>query len=351
MKLLFTSILIFAAFFGNCQKTERETLTEKYIEHFRQIAIDEMQKTGIPASITLAQGLLESGIGQSRLAVHGNNHFGIKCHTGWKGGKMYHDDDAKGECFRTYGSANESYHDHSIFLTGRARYNPCFEYGNTDYTNWAHCLKSAGYATNPQYAFLLIRKIEENQLFIYDHKNWQERLEIIKMNEALVAGNYVEAATDQTNVFVKAEPTVATQKVQPVVKFVEKEKVEEVETIEPLGVNINYFNRRKFVEYDEAVSLQEVVSDFDLPSLKQIAKYNEIDLYSPIPAQRKIFLQPKRNKAPFGYDFHTVKNGESMLYISNLYGMRTKALYKKNRMTLGEEPQIGKILSLRKKVK
>ncbi len=127
-----------------------------------------MRRTGIPASITLAQGMLESNYGRSTLATKGNNHFGIKCHNDWRGEKIYHDDNRRGECFRSYPTVEDSYRDHSDFLTTGSRYKDLFKLSNTDYKGWAHGLKKAGYATDPQYATLLINKIDDYGLHAYD---------------------------------------------------------------------------------------------------------------------------------------------------------------------------------------
>ena len=142
----------------------------QYLTIFGPIAQREMREYKIPASITLAQGLLESGFGEGRLAIEANNHFGIKCHRGWQGGRIYHDDDKKWECFRVYADAGESYRDHSLFLTGRDRYAFLFRLGKKDYKAWAKGLKKAGYATDPKYPDKLIRLIERFQLDAYDKK-------------------------------------------------------------------------------------------------------------------------------------------------------------------------------------
>jgi len=142
--------------------------TEQYIAKYNGIAIDEMNRYGIPASITLAQGILESGNGESRLATEGKNHFGIKCHSNWSGKTIMEDDDEKGECFRKYSKVADSYRDHSLFLTERGRYSFLFEYNKTDYKKWAKGLKKAGYATNPKYPSLLIDLIEEYDLSRFD---------------------------------------------------------------------------------------------------------------------------------------------------------------------------------------
>ena len=143
---------------------------DNYIEKFGPIARDEMKAFGVPASITLAQGILESGMGYGRLALQGNNHFGIKCHSDWKGKRIYHDDDLKGECFRVYNDPATSYRDHSLFLTGRSRYSFLFDIKTSNYEAWAKGLKKAGYATDPKYPDKLISLIERFDLTRYDIK-------------------------------------------------------------------------------------------------------------------------------------------------------------------------------------
>ena len=145
-----------------------QSKTESYISKYSSVAVVEMNKYSIPASITLAQGILESGNGESRLAVDGKNHFGIKCHSNWNGKTIIVDDDEKGECFRKYSNVAESYRDHSLFLSERGRYSFLFAYKKSDYKKWAKGLKKAGYATNPKYASLLIDLIEKYELYHYD---------------------------------------------------------------------------------------------------------------------------------------------------------------------------------------
>lgn len=157
-----------------------------YLRIFGPIAQREMKAYKIPASITLAQGLLESGFGEGRLALEGNNHFGIKCHRDWQGGRIYHDDDEKGECFRVYADAGESYRDHSLFLSERDRYAFLFRLGKRDYKAWARGLKKAGYATDPKYPEKLIRLIERFGLAEFDKKEAQE---IITQKEKVPQSN------------------------------------------------------------------------------------------------------------------------------------------------------------------
>ena len=163
----FTAILILLIL-SSIQLDAQKLTREQYIKKYKDIAIKQMHRHKIPASIILAQGCLESNDGNSSLAKKANNHFGIKCHDGWKGKKIKQDDDKRNECFRKYDSAVDSYTDHSYFLTSRPRYNSLFDLPITDYKGWAHGLKAAGYATNPKYAKLLIDIIEEYQLYKYD---------------------------------------------------------------------------------------------------------------------------------------------------------------------------------------
>lgn len=163
--ILLAGILLTA--FGSLRAQVRQT-REEYIDRYKSIAVAHMERYGIPASITMAQGILESDCGNSRLSLMSNNHFGIKCKRNWTGEKVYHDDDAKGECFRSYPTVEASYQDHAEFLDSQPRYDSLFAYSPTDYKSWARGLKAAGYATAPDYAQRLCRIIEEAQLFLLD---------------------------------------------------------------------------------------------------------------------------------------------------------------------------------------
>lgn len=184
-KISLLLLFLFAAMAVSAQQLTRE----QYIAKYKTIAVKQMQKHKIPASITLAQGCLESGDGNSALARKANNHFGIKCHDGWKGKSFRQDDDERNECFRKYDNAVDSYTDHSYFLTSRPRYNSLFDLKITDYKGWAHGLKAAGYATNPKYAQLLIDIIEEYKLYKYDNgvaaKEEKEAQRIAKKEKSL----------------------------------------------------------------------------------------------------------------------------------------------------------------------
>jgi LysM repeat protein len=167
MKKLSLPILFCLLFACNATFGQTSQVVRDYIARFRDIAIAEMQRTGVPASITLAQGILETEAGKSPLVIKSNNHFGIKCKSDWRGEYVTHDDDAKGECFRKYNDPAESYKDHSDFLKNRPHYAPLFKLSVTDYEAWAYGLKKAGYATNPKYPQLLIKLIRDYDLQQY----------------------------------------------------------------------------------------------------------------------------------------------------------------------------------------
>ena len=155
--------------FASAPAAAQSRLTrEEYVERYKSIAVAHMERYGIPASITMAQGILESDSGNSRLSVESNNHFGIKCKRGWTGPRVFHDDDAPDECFRAYESVEASYHDHAVFLDTQPRYDSLFAYPSTDYKSWARGLKAAGYATAPDYAQRLVRLIESMKLYLLD---------------------------------------------------------------------------------------------------------------------------------------------------------------------------------------
>jgi hypothetical protein len=145
-----------------------QTLTNDYINDYKDLAVEEMKLYNIPASITLSQGILESSNGESMLATKANNHFGIKCHSSWQGDRVFHDDDEKGECFRKYNNVEDSYRDHSLFLANSSRYSFLFDIPIQNYKSWAKGLKKAGYATNPKYSKLLINIIKRYNLDQYD---------------------------------------------------------------------------------------------------------------------------------------------------------------------------------------
>jgi len=297
---------------------------KQYIDRFGDLAVTEMKRTGIPASITLAQGLLESDNGNSTLAVKGNNHFGIKCHNSWNGQKIYHDDDRRNECFRKYGTAWESYRDHSDFLSGSQRYASLFDLKTTDYKGWARGLKKAGYATNREYAELLIRIIEENNLQAYDRGVVARKEDTVE--QVVVTENQTE------NEQVNANETVTD--------------------IDNFIVNINartalQINRIDYVVVKSGDTFVGLAEEFEL-MYWEIFKYNELTRDAKLVPGQILYLQPKRNKAEIGNDYHQVKEGETMHSISQIYGIKVARLYTMNLMEEGSEPATGEKLWLRK---
>lgn len=288
------------------QPAERRITRSEYIEKYKEDAIQEMHHSGVPASITLAQGILESGDGNSPLALYANNHFGIKCHAAWKGETFIMDDDEKNECFRKYNSAYESFKDHSEFLTSRSRYADLFELNITDYKGWATGLKAAGYATNPKYADLLIALIEKHELNQYD--------------------NYAKVPSKQ----------LAKNKTSSILAENQSKRV------------IKLRNNVKYTFVSEGDDVASIAADFDMNTW-QIYKYNDLNKSDKLKSGEIIYLQPKRNKAT--EEFHTVKSGESMRDIAQMHGIKLKQLYKKNNLIVGTQPQAGQKLSLRKKLK
>lgn len=281
---------------------------ENYIQQYKSVAIEQMHKYKIPASITLAQGLLESGAGQSRLARKANNHFGIKCHN-WNGKRMYHDDDRKDDCFRSYNSALESYEDHSKFLRSGSRYSKLFKLKITDYKGWARGLKSAGYATASNYASKLIQIIELYELDQYDKEKKKE-------------------------VFVKTISVAST----PVVKVVKKD-VPHV---------IYKFNKIYYLKARTGDTWESVAKEVGV-SAHRLLKYNERPRGYKLAAGDIVYLNKKKNKAPkeFKNRPHVVKTGESMYIISQLYGIKVDRLYKMNNLPADFEIQVGDVLRVR----
>ena len=297
-----------------------------YIETFRDIAIRKMEEYKIPASITLSQGILESGSGKSALAVEANNHFGIKCHKEWTGMTYTMDDDSKNECFRKYASAEESFNDHSLFLTSRPRYAGLFELDIKDYKGWAYGLKSAGYATNPKYSEILIRIIEENELFLYDHP----------VSGAL-AKKTDKKPKESKPVKPASEKSKSIQLAPTSLEFVE------IYT----GNRSVYINNRSKLTFARAGDdVHSIAKDFGIHAF-QVLKYNELGKSEPIAEGQAIYIVPKKSKSQSTSE-HKISSGETMRQISQFYGIKLKSLYKINKMESGHEPQPGTRIKLKK---
>ncbi len=279
-----------------------------YISKYKDFAIQSMKEYKIPASITLAQGILESGAGLSKLAKQGNNHFGIKCGRNWRGRKTYHDDDARNECFRAYKSAKESYDDHSVFLANGPRYAFLFDLDITDYKGWARGLKKAGYATDPSYANRLISIIEEYELYTFDSgttgsKGWFS-----------VRG--AKSKPHQTPVQAIQQHTV------------------------------RLCNDLVYVEARHGDSFDTISKEFGV-SARRLMRYNELHKGYTLIAGDRVFLKRKKKKAEKQFKVYVVEGGDSMHSISQQFGIRLKSLYKMNRKDHEYMPEVGDILRLR----
>lgn len=281
----FSGILLFAF---QCLHAQGPPHRQAYIERYHQVAIREMQQYGIPASITLAQGILESGDGRSKLAVQANNHFGIKCHLEWEGERVYHDDDKDDECFRKYDHPEDSYRDHSLFLTTRDRYAFLFELRHDDYRAWAKGLQKAGYATNPQYADKLIHLIEEYHLHQYD----------LNVPDAVLGDHAIRQ--------------------------------------HPAGV--------KYVLVQSGDTWEALANELDM-SVDRLLKYNDRTYDQPLEDGDYVFIQKKRKKG--SQREYTVQEGDDMHQIAQQFGIRLEYLYKRNNMAVGQQARSGDVLILR----
>lgn len=302
MRAFFVSVVLLAVLHLQAQTARNQTY-QQYINQYKDVAIQQMQRYHIPASITLAQGLFESGAGRSDLARKANNHFGIKCGGDWNGRRTYQDDDASNECFRVYDSAYESYEDHSRFLSGRQRYQSLFKLKTTDYKGWAHGLKAAGYATNPKYAQKLIDLIELYQLDQYDRAKDYDRV---------MADHARGHATG-------GQPHV-----------------------------IKMFNKNYYLIARRGDTFKSLADEVDI-SYRKLARYNERDKHDQLREGEVVWLKKKQKKAPKEYKDrpHVVRPGESMYSIAQQYGIRLKSLYKRNGLTPDYELRTGDVLRLR----
>ncbi len=301
MKILRFAVVILPFLLVSCSVTKQTAVPTStagkdaysaYIARYSDMAVDQMKQYGIPASITLAQGLLESDAGRSTLASKCNNHFGIKCHNDWKGRKMYHDDDERQECFRCYGSPEDSYRDHSLFLVNGARYKDLFKLGATDYKGWAKGLKAAGYATSPTYAQKLIELIERYGLDRYDTRNG-----------------------------VRLKPGQLPH--------------------QPLLVN-----GQRCVRLREGETLKDIAREYGM-QLRLLRRFNEVDRKFTPPVGTLVYLERKKSRADREHRTYVVRKGDSLWSISQQFGVRMNSLASRNRLGDDNPLTVGMTLVLR----
>jgi LysM repeat protein len=302
----------------HAQTQKKNPDAENYIETYKYFAIGEMHRSGIPASITLAQGILESNSGKSPLAQYANNHFGIKCQTVWQGETYYQTDDAENECFRKYNSVAESFIDHSEFLRSRSRYSALFQLSANDYEAWAFGLKQAGYATNPQYAEILISKVTLYDLNKYDQ----------------VTPKKLQAMRDETKE-----------------NFDYDDRIINFETVKNANIiggkhQENYFNGIRTVVFRNGDTLESIAKEMAM-NLKRLQKYNEYDGTQKFVAGDRVYLQPKKKKLPVY--FHKVKANESLWDIAQKYGLQLKRIVALNQLPKNAEVMTGEMINLHDK--
>lgn len=369
MKNILTFILAFCVSLVASASPTNKTPQEKYIEKYAPLAVSEMYRSGVPASITLAQGLLESGNGQSELARMSNNHFGIKCHNNWKGGKVYYDDDAKGECFRKYSHPSESYRDHSDFLRFRDRYKFLFDYRVTDYKAWAHGLKKAGYATDPAYPKKLIKLIEEYDLHQYDRKPASFGKSYNKKDDKKQPQKHVEEKPIEQKPFKETpvkEQKIKEKKKEKKVKKVKKVKeqelplspnvVEQVKVLDEKQKEVFHFslarkvytqNNVPFVYAEDGDTYATIAASHNL-FVREILKFNDLKKDSPLTPGTVVYLKPKKKSAAKGVEKYVWESGDNLRDVAQRFGVRLESINRLNGFEDGAAPREGDIIVLRK---
>ena len=309
------SVFFCSSVFGqNKQNNGYEEAVKSYIETYRDIAVKEMMEYRIPASITMAQGIYESNAGRSRLAIEANNHFGIKCHLEWTGDTFIQDDETKNECFRKYSNPEESFRDHSYFLSQRDRYKSLFNLDIADYKGWANGLKACGYATNPQYPQHLIQTIEDYALYRLD-----------------VADFSLVFSDTTTTVKDTVRKTVTVAKVD---LFAEGP-----------GKRMVYLNNGlQYIVFRKNDDIKEVAKAFHVTERK-IRKFNDMKKDAQLVAGQMVYLEPKKKKGSITR--HIVRPGETLYTISQAYGIELSQVYKINKLKPGHPVRQGQKILLR----
>lgn len=311
----FLIILLFSAPLAMTAQTAVSATTRvEYIALYKDLAIRQMKESGIPASIILAQGCLESGNGNGRLSVEANNHFGIKCHQSWTGERIYHDDDERQECFRKYPSPEGSFRDHSDFLRYRDRYKFLFDLEPTDYKAWAYGLKKAGYATNPEYAERLIKIIEENKLYVYD-----------------------------TGVTIEV----------PAPSVIEAPKLAETphgkRDIINISRDIYERNGVRYVLARTNDTYAKIAVEYDIKP-RRILSFNDATADAALQKGQVVYIEAKKRKAAKLQPVHIADKGETLWQISQHYAVKLSSLRKFNDLLNGQEPVEGQAIYMRHKM-
>ncbi len=316
-----TLFLLLLASSASAQQTRQE-----YVDRYKHIAVDHMERYGIPASITMAQGILESNSGNSELSTKSNNHFGIKCKSNWTGEKVYHDDDAVGECFRAYPTVEQSYADHAEFLDNSPRYDSLFDLSNSDYKGWAHGLKKAGYATAPDYAERLIKIIEDSDLQILDQEDGVAKYAALHggtpSKPASSQGWFADAGGVDPDNFAT---TINAHK----------------------GYNVHRNNKIFFVVAKSGDSIDKI-GEFFMISPRRLRSYNDLGRKEEVSEGEKIYIARKATRwTKDSASTHTVVSGETLHSISQDYAITTKSLRKLNKLSSKAEVKEGQKLLIK----
>jgi LysM repeat protein len=321
-------LLFFAAALWFNSQAQTNDAVEAYINQYKQLAIEEMIRTGVPASITLAQGILESNAGQCELTQASNNHFGIKCKSDWQGEVVYHDDDRKDECFRRYNSAEDSYRDHSDFLRTRPNYASLFDLDVTDYKDWAYGLKKAGYATNPVYAQLLIATIERYGLEQYTD------IALNQSGQLNIASSNIQ---QQQNIEFSNTSFVQTQDEKNIPHY-------STDVLKHPKNTVFRINDRNVLFASEGSSLFAIASQYNI-SYKKLLEYNDLDNADILQQPTLIYLEKKQKHG--AKEYHVVSGEESMHDIAQEEGVQLESLLAYNNYSKNTQPKTGDKILLR----
>ena len=337
--ILLAFVLSFSFTFSRAQSADAILA---YITRYKDLAISEMKRTGVPAAITLAQGIHETEAGTSVLVKKSNNHFGIKCKDEWRGQSVSHDDDARGECFRKYSAAEDSYKDHSDFLKTRPNYASLFSLDPTDYQGWAYGLKKAGYATNPKYAQVLIKLIQDYNLEDYT---------LIALGKMKETGNLAknEVANDENSsvVLVKNDEDAKSTGIET-----SKGDNKTQKETQPVATEVNYpsgefkINDTRVVYVKKGTSYLTIAQQYEIP-LARLFEFNDLKQQEVTGDDQLVFIQRKRKTGE--HEFHTVQTGESVNDIAQSEAIRLESLLDYNNMTANMQPASGEVLYLRSK--
>jgi len=350
---LITGLLLLAVFQCMAQISANGVI---YVNTYKALAMEEMQRSGIPAAIILAQGLHESEAGTSELVKQSNNHFGIKCKDDWKGEVAYHDDDSRQECFRSYPTAADSYRDHSDFLRHGSRYAFLFQLDPTDYEGWAYGLKKAGYATNIRYSQILIKLIKDYNLQQYSLialgklKPADEvvltmpgRSSQVATIAPAAAGSSGQAGTAGTTVPVIGAPTAGTPATAGTSAGAGGADQQTTAPEEAYPDGEFTINRTRVVYGRAGLSLLAIAQQYDVP-LGRLLEFNDLKEEDVLVKGQLIFLQRKRRTG--STEFHVVRAGETLYDISQAEGIRFQDMLEMNQLTPGGQPLAGERIYL-----